>query len=37
MPAPAAIDFVALIYTLADLCADAWRWQSGNPDGYAQM
>jgi len=20
--------------TLADACADAWRWQSGNPDGY---
>lgn len=20
--------------TLADMCADAWRWQSGNPDGY---
>ncbi|MCZ4304379.1 UDP-glucose 4-epimerase GalE [Zoogloeaceae bacterium G21618-S1] len=19
---------------LADMCADAWRWQSGNPDGY---
>ena len=22
-------------HTLADMCADAWRWQSGNPDGYA--
>lgn len=21
-------------HTLADMCADAWRWQSGNPDGY---
>jgi len=20
--------------TLADMCADAWRWQSANPDGY---
>jgi len=20
---------------LADMCRDAWRWQSGNPDGYA--
>ncbi len=20
--------------TLADMCADAWRWQSRNPDGY---
>ncbi len=20
--------------TLADMCADAWRWQSGNPKGY---
>ena len=20
--------------SLADMCADAWRWQSGNPDGY---
>lgn len=20
--------------TLADMCADAWRWQSHNPDGY---
>ncbi|SFN35775.1 UDP-glucose 4-epimerase GalE [Mycetocola miduiensis] len=20
--------------TLEDACADAWRWQSGNPDGY---
>jgi UDP-glucose 4-epimerase len=19
---------------IADMCADAWRWQSGNPDGY---
>lgn len=22
-------------YGLARMCADAWRWQSGNPDGYA--
>jgi len=22
-------------HTLADMCADAWRWQSGNPKGYA--
>ena len=22
-------------HTLADMCTDAWRWQSGNPDGYA--
>lgn len=21
-------------YALADMCADAWRWQSNNPDGY---
>ncbi|GAB3725723.1 UDP-glucose 4-epimerase GalE [Luteimonas pelagia] len=21
---------------LAEMCADAWRWQSGNPDGYAR-
>jgi UDP-glucose 4-epimerase len=21
--------------TLADMCADHWRWQSSNPDGYA--
>ena len=21
-------------YTLADMCADTWRWQNGNPDGY---
>ncbi|WP_028456718.1 UDP-glucose 4-epimerase GalE [Chitinilyticum litopenaei] len=20
--------------TLADMCADSWRWQSGNPNGY---
>ena len=20
--------------SLADMCADAWRWQSGNPEGY---
>ena len=19
---------------LADMCTDAWRWQSNNPDGY---
>lgn len=23
-------------HSLADMCADAWRWQRGNPDGYAQ-
>ena len=23
-------------HTLADMCADAWRWQSGKPEGYAQ-
>ena len=23
-------------HTLADMCADAWRWQCANPDGYAQ-
>lgn len=22
-------------HTLAGMCADAWRWQSGNPKGYA--
>ena len=22
-------------HDLARMCADAWRWQSGNPDGYA--
>ncbi len=22
--------------TLEDMCADAWRWQSGNPDGYVE-
>ena len=21
-------------HTLADMCADAWRWQSGNPEGF---
>ena len=21
-------------HTLDEMCADAWRWQSGNPDGY---
>ncbi|MFP5404076.1 MAG: UDP-glucose 4-epimerase, partial [Gammaproteobacteria bacterium] len=21
-------------YDLARMCADAWRWQSGNPEGY---
>jgi len=21
-------------HTLADMCKDAWRWQSNNPDGY---
>lgn len=23
-------------HDLADMCADAWRWQSGNPDGYGR-
>ena len=23
-------------YSLRDMCADAWRWQLGNPQGYAQ-
>lgn len=22
------------IYTLTDMCQDAWRWQQGNPNGY---
>ena len=22
--------------TLEDMCADAWRWQSMNPDGYVE-
>ncbi|MFC5520217.1 UDP-glucose 4-epimerase GalE [Polaromonas jejuensis] len=22
-------------HSLAEMCADAWRWQSGNPNGYA--
>ncbi len=22
------------LHTLDDMCADAWRWQSANPDGY---
>lgn len=22
---------------LADMCADGWRWQSGNPDGYGAV
>jgi UDP-glucose 4-epimerase len=22
-------------YDLPRMCADAWRWQQGNPDGYA--
>jgi UDP-glucose 4-epimerase len=21
-------------HSLADMCSDVWRWQSGNPDGY---
>jgi len=21
-------------HTLADMCRDSWRWQSGNPSGY---
>jgi UDP-glucose 4-epimerase len=24
-------------HTLADMCADAWRWQQGNPEGYAGL
>jgi len=24
-------------HSLADMCADAWRWQSGNPDGYLSL
>ena len=24
-------------HTLADMCADAWRWQSNNPRGYASF
>jgi UDP-glucose 4-epimerase len=23
-------------HTLVDMCTDAWRWQQGNPNGYAQ-
>jgi UDP-glucose 4-epimerase len=23
-------------HTLSEMCADAWRWQSNNPDGYEQ-
>ena len=23
--------------SLADMCADSWRWQSGNPDGYGEV
>ncbi len=23
-------------FDLADMCADSWRWQSGNPDGYGE-
>ena len=23
-------------HTLADMCADTWRWQSANPNGYAE-
>ena len=22
-------------HSLADMCADTWRWQQGNPNGYA--
>ena len=22
-------------HSLADMCADTWRWQRANPDGYA--
>ena len=25
------------IHTLGDMCADAWRWQSNNPRGYASF
>ena len=31
--AQAALDWRAE-YDLADMCADAWRWQSANPEGY---
>jgi UDP-glucose 4-epimerase len=24
------------VRTLADMCADAWRWQSANPHGYPE-
>ena len=24
-------------HTLSDMCADAWRWQQGNPAGYATV
>jgi UDP-glucose 4-epimerase len=24
-------------HSLADMCTDAWRWQSGNPDGYLSL
>ena len=25
------------VHSLADMCADAWRWQSNNPRGYASF
>ncbi|MBT0960942.1 UDP-glucose 4-epimerase GalE [Denitromonas iodatirespirans] len=31
--AQAALDWRAA-YDLADMCTDAWRWQSANPEGY---
>ncbi len=35
-PARAAHDLGwRAVYDLPRMCADAWRWQSGNPDGYA--
>lgn len=24
-------------YGILDMCADAWRWQSGNPDGFSKI
>ena len=34
-PARAARDLGwRAVYDLPRMCADAWRWQSGNPDGY---
>ena len=25
------------VHSLADMCADAWRWQQENPRGFAQI